>query len=254
LGGAMPNAAALSSEYVPRRDRPFAVTLTIVCIPLGGTLAAFVGGRMLPAVGWRALFAIGGVLSIAAAAIAMRTLPESPRYLSRHRERWPELRRTLRWIGHDVTEENVFVDSSEKTIQRGSVRMLWTADFRRDTLALSGAYFFCLLAVYLAFNWVPAMLSGAGLGLIVASNALAAFNLGGVAGAIGGGLLIARLGSRPAMVGMAAIAVAGALALAAMHIGASSRPFGIVGMLGITGGAINCLGNKVEGPAGAGVP
>ena len=28
LGGAMPNAAALSSEYVPRRHRPFAVTLT----------------------------------------------------------------------------------------------------------------------------------------------------------------------------------------------------------------------------------
>src|SRR5712691_1155205 len=36
LGGAMPNAAALSSEYVPRVQRPFAVTLTIVCIPLGG--------------------------------------------------------------------------------------------------------------------------------------------------------------------------------------------------------------------------
>src|SRR5258706_680156 len=36
LGGAMPNAAALSSEYLPRRQRPFALTLTILCIPLGG--------------------------------------------------------------------------------------------------------------------------------------------------------------------------------------------------------------------------
>src|SRR5438067_797807 len=36
LGGAMPNAAALSSEYVPLRHRAFAVTLTIVCIPTGG--------------------------------------------------------------------------------------------------------------------------------------------------------------------------------------------------------------------------
>src|SRR6266581_481450 len=41
LGGAMPNAAALSSEYVPMVQRPFAVTLTIVCIPLGGSLAGF---------------------------------------------------------------------------------------------------------------------------------------------------------------------------------------------------------------------
>ena len=35
LGGAMPNAAALSSEYVPLRHRPFAVTLptTLVSLP-----------------------------------------------------------------------------------------------------------------------------------------------------------------------------------------------------------------------------
>ena len=35
LGGAIPNAAALAAEYVPRRHRHIAVTLTIVCVPLG---------------------------------------------------------------------------------------------------------------------------------------------------------------------------------------------------------------------------
>ena len=54
LGGAMPNAAALASEYVPRRKRAFAVTLTIVCIPLGGTLAALLSAQVLPMYGWRA--------------------------------------------------------------------------------------------------------------------------------------------------------------------------------------------------------
>src|SRR5215204_4007762 len=56
LGGAMPNAAALASEYVPRRQRPFAVTLTIVCIPLGGVLAARLAGEIIPSYGWRPLF------------------------------------------------------------------------------------------------------------------------------------------------------------------------------------------------------
>ena len=46
LGGAMPNAAALASEYVPRRQRPFSVTLTIVCVPLGGMLAAYLAGQI----------------------------------------------------------------------------------------------------------------------------------------------------------------------------------------------------------------
>src|SRR5258708_40078978 len=62
LGGALPNAAALSSEYVPRRQRPFAVTLTIVCIPLGGLLAGLVGGQVLPRVGLRRLFLVRGLL------------------------------------------------------------------------------------------------------------------------------------------------------------------------------------------------
>ena len=62
LGGAMPNAAALSSEYVPIRHRAFAVTLTIVCIPLGGTLAGLTGAQILPSYGWRALFVVGGIV------------------------------------------------------------------------------------------------------------------------------------------------------------------------------------------------
>src|ERR1041385_4673507 len=64
LGGAMPNAAALASEYVPRRHRPMAVTLTIVCVPFGGFVAGLVGARLLPVWGWRTLFGVGGALPI----------------------------------------------------------------------------------------------------------------------------------------------------------------------------------------------
>src|SRR5688572_19516398 len=34
LGGAVPNAATLAAEYVPRASRPLAVTIAIVCMPL----------------------------------------------------------------------------------------------------------------------------------------------------------------------------------------------------------------------------
>jgi len=241
LGGAMPNAAALASEFVPRVHRPFAITLTIVCVPLGGTLAAFVAGRVLPLLGWRMVFAIGGVLPLVVAAVLMRFLPESPRYLVRRPERWTELSRILRRIGYDTPLNSTFVDLGEKADSRTSVTTLFSRDFRRDTLALCGAFFSCLLAVYIAFNWLPSMLTGAGLGLTVASNGLAAFNLGGVAGAVCGGLVIARLGSRLTMLAMSAGAVAGALVLATMPITAASNPFPIVAVLGITGGLINAV-------------
>src|SRR5262245_40090830 len=79
LGGALPNAAALASEFVPKRYRAIGVTLTIVCIPLGGTIAGSVAIHILPAFGWRALFLIGGILPAAVAVLLMILLPESPR-------------------------------------------------------------------------------------------------------------------------------------------------------------------------------
>src|SRR5438046_5066513 len=116
LGGAMPNAAALASEYVPRRQRPFAVTLTIVCIPLGGTLAAFLSARVLPIYGWRTLFVLGGIIPIVLALALFRILPESPRYLASRRERWPELRVLLRKIGHDVPSDASFVEAGSSDV------------------------------------------------------------------------------------------------------------------------------------------
>src|SRR5436190_12884430 len=105
LGGAMPNAAALASEYVPRRQRPFAVTLTIVCIPLGGSLAAWLSARVLPAYGWQALFVMGGIIPIVLALVLFRVLPESPRFLASRRERWSELIALLRRFGQEVSAE-----------------------------------------------------------------------------------------------------------------------------------------------------
>ncbi|MBW8862842.1 MAG: MFS transporter, partial [Acidobacteria bacterium] len=81
LGGAMPNAAALAAEFVPLRRRPIAVTVTIVCVPLGATIAGLLGIRMLPLVGWRALFMAGGIVPLVAAMVLWRLLPESPRFL-----------------------------------------------------------------------------------------------------------------------------------------------------------------------------
>ena len=101
--------------------------------------------------------------------------------------------------------------------------------------------FACMLAVYTAFNWVPTMLAGAGLGLSVASNGIAAFNLGGVAGAICGGThhRAHRLAADDALNRCGA--VGGAVTLALMPITATSNALPIIAMLGVTGACINAL-------------
>jgi AAHS family 4-hydroxybenzoate transporter-like MFS transporter len=66
----------------------------------------------------------------------------------------------------------------------------------RDTVAIWGAFFMCLLAVYAAFSWLPSMLTSEGLSVSLAGYGLSAYNLGGVIGALLCALAIGRYGSR----------------------------------------------------------
>jgi AAHS family 4-hydroxybenzoate transporter-like MFS transporter len=242
LGGAMPNAAALAAEYVPRRHRPFAITLTIVCVPLGGTLAALLAGQVLPRYGWRALFLIGGLMPVVVALLLLKLLPESPHYLLMRRERWSELIALLVRLGHDVRPGVTFVDPAPSLGSRSrvSIRELFSPALRRETLGLSGAFFFCLLANYVGFNWIVAMLTAAGFAQVAASSALAAFNFGGVASALAGGFMMQRIGSRLTLMGMSATAVASAIVMTAMPL----RPpmtSGLIAMFALTGGLLNAV-------------
>jgi AAHS family 4-hydroxybenzoate transporter-like MFS transporter len=210
LGGAIPNATALAAEYVSPGRRPMAVTLTIVCVPIGGVLAGLLAIPGLPALGWRGMFAAGGALPLLLAAVLTWALRESPRYLETA----------------DVREPS---------------RTLVSADFRRDTCALWLSFFSCLLAVYLGFSWLPSILASAGLGTAAASSSLTAFNLGGVVGAIAGGALITRFGSKVTMLAMAAAAVASAAALSVTPITAQASVVAILVLLTINGGLINAV-------------
>jgi AAHS family 4-hydroxybenzoate transporter-like MFS transporter len=134
------------------------VTLTIVCIPVGGTLAGFLSARVLPAYGWHALFLVGGSLPLVLAALFWKALPESPRYLARQPARWPELAALLTRLGQAAAAASVC--RLARTISR---RRRWHRRhdrFRRDT-SLCAAYFFYLLTVYMGVNWVPSLLTGA---------------------------------------------------------------------------------------------
>ena len=177
LGGAMPNAATLASEYVPRRIRPLAVTLTIVAIPLGGALAGEIAAIIIPANGWRALFAVCGVISLVVAAVLWWVLPESPTFFGRQR--------------------------------RAGLRRLVQDGMAGDTVGICAAFFFNLMTNYVAVLLLPALLTSAAIGFSqpTASRGLAMWNYGGVVAAILGAFVIQQVGSRIAMLSMAIAAV-----------------------------------------------
>jgi len=244
LGGAMPNAAVLASEYVPRNRRALAVTVTIVCVPLGGFIAADAASRIIPVYGWERLWQLGGVLPIVLGIILFKILPESPKYLAKHPERWPELRRLLMKMGHNIPADAAFVPDkvvqSEQT--KGSFAELFAAHSLHDTIGLWFAFFFCLMGNYLCIQWLPAMLTSPEVGFAApaANSILSFFNLGGVAGALLAGVVILRFGSRLSMLPLTALSIVGAVILSTMMLNPMNTTMLYV-LITYTGGLMNAV-------------
>jgi AAHS family 4-hydroxybenzoate transporter-like MFS transporter len=197
IGGALPTSTTMTAEFTPARRRTLAVTATIVCVPLGGMLAGLFSSQVLLAYGWRGLFFIGGAIAIVLSVLLGLALPESPRYLSRQPQRWPELSALLRRLSRPIADDARFVDAEEEAVeQHAGFGALFQAGLARDTLSIWAAFFACLLAVYSAFSWLPTMLAAEGLSTAVAGSGLTAYNLGGVIGALACALAIARWGSQ----------------------------------------------------------
>jgi MFS transporter, AAHS family, 4-hydroxybenzoate transporter len=220
IGGVFPNAGALAAEFSPQKNRPMAVALTIVCVPLGGMIGGLIAAVVLPAFGWRALFVLGGAAPLAIAAFLLWALPESPRFLARRPDRFADLAKLLKRFGHDVPAGVQFIDRTEVSdAKRPGLAAIFSPYYFHDTLILWGAFFFNLFAVYSVFNWAPALMTSMGLDLANASRTVAAYNFGAVIGAVACAWLIGRFGSRISMVLMTVLAAGCAAVLSLLSQG-----------------------------------
>jgi MFS transporter, AAHS family, 4-hydroxybenzoate transporter len=202
LGGALPSAVALMSEFAPPQRRSQLIVGSLLGIPLGGMACSALAAELIPAFGWRALFIAGGVLPLIAAVLLFLLLPESPRFLAAGRER-------VQWGPHD----------------RG-ICAVFTPELTRDALIMALAFFTNAFAVYAFFSWVPLVLTSVGFELADAVRSGLVFNLAGIAGSLLNAWLIARLGSRLPLVTVASVAIFALLGLtwAAAPDGVRSAP------------------------------
>lgn len=221
LGGVPGTAAAMIAEFTPARWRSVAVTFGVVCVSIGGVLGGVAAALILPVLGWRWLFYLGGIVTMAFVLTLWLVLPESPRYLVDRPRRRAELDLILRRIGHPDPAAVQPAAAARADQSHAPFSALLRGTLARDSLALSLAMFSGMFMIYLMFNWAPTMLFSAGFGLQTASIGLTCFNLGGTIGAMLASLAIIRFGSRPTLILMALVGsgVCATLALLPMEGG-----------------------------------
>jgi AAHS family 4-hydroxybenzoate transporter-like MFS transporter len=192
LGGAMPNAITVTSEYCPASRRSFLVTTMFCGFTLGSALGGFVAAALIERFGWRSVLLAGGVLPLALVPLLAWRLPESVRYLVATGGARERIATTLARIAPEPALAHARFSAPGGTVSGSPVANLFRADLVRGTLLLWLAFFMSLLVIYLLSSWLPTLLRATGATLRTAALVTAMFQVGGTVGAIAIGWLMDR--------------------------------------------------------------
>ena len=194
MGGAMPNAIALTSEYMPQRRRGTAVTTMICGFSLGAAVGGFVAAAIIPRFGWQAVFIVGGVAPLVIAVAAFVWLPDSIRFLLIKGGADQRAREYLTRIAPGVALPRALSTGSGEDEPRDAfvVLQLFTGRRATGTLLIWIVYFMNLLNLYFLNSWLPTIISDANIPVATAIRLTALFQVGGIGGALVLGAILDR--------------------------------------------------------------
>ncbi len=183
MGGAMPNAIALTSEYMPSRYRARAVTAMMCGFSLGAAVGGFVAAALIPRFGWESVFVAGGVAPLVIVPIAWVALPESIRFLLGRRDGEARAATYLARIAPGGAPAALVADA-DATVPGFVVTRLFTDGRAIVTLLIWVVYFTNLLDLYFLNSWLPTIMNDSGIRAETANRVTALFQVGGCIGAV----------------------------------------------------------------------
>jgi len=206
LGGAMPNAVTLTSEFCPEKRRSFLVTTMFCGFTVGSALGGLASAQLVESFGWRSVLVLGGLLPLVLLPLMAWRLPESVRFLVLEGKGFHRVAATLKRIAvQDDFADTRFVVTHAKPTGL-PVTHLFRRDLIRETLLLWVVFFLSLLVIYLLSSWLPTLIKSTGVSLKTASIVTAMFQVGGTLGAVLLGWLMDRMNPRRVLAASYALA------------------------------------------------
>ncbi|MGV8873516.1 MAG: MFS transporter [Rhodococcus sp. (in: high G+C Gram-positive bacteria)] len=225
-GVLMPTAASMLIEFSNVETRARTVALGFVGTSVGGIAAGILSLWLVPAFGFRAMFAAGMIPALLILPMMARYLPESPAFLTSRGRTAAAQTIYTRYALEPATEDP---RGGPESRDRG-IGALFVANRARVTLSFWIMTLLCLLVLFGVATWLPAVMKSAGYPLGAALSFLLVLNVGGAVGALGGAHLADRFGIKPVTaVGFLCAAVSLALI-------ATTPPIGIVYILVLAAG------------------
>ena len=171
LGGELPVAATLMSEYAPSHLRGRFIVLLESFWALGWLVAACIAYLLIPRFGWQIAFIIGTLPALYVFLIRLH-MPESVRYLLAHnkveeaKEIILSLEKKLKVISQPFAGELTPLEKGQVKEEIPHFTKLWSRQFRLRTMMLWLAWFGIVFSYYGIFMWLPSIVFAQGFAVV----------------------------------------------------------------------------------------
>ena len=220
LGGGIPLAVALASDFAPPMAQGRLVILMSAGVPVGFTIGGLLASQIVSVFGWPAIFVVGGVLPLTMMPLLALRLPE-------------------------------LVALRAATRRRNLVAALFQNGLAPSTVLLWAINLLSLLGVYFILLWMPAILHSTGVSPSRAILGTTMYALGVIASPLVTAPVVDRIGMERVLTCGLAFG-----ALCVLSIGLFDPPFWLLSVVicgaGVGGGCqagINSLSGLVYPPA-----
>ena len=198
LGGELPVAATLMSEYAPSHLRGRFIVLLESFWGVGWLVAALISYLLIPKFGWQVAFIIGALPALYVFLIRLH-MPESIRYLI-SKGKIDEARQIILTLEKKLGIESKpfdkeFVDEATP-IFKLNVLTLWGKAFRVRTLMLWLAWFGIVFSYYGIFMWLPSIVFSQGFEVVKTFEYVLIMTLAQLPGYFAAAFLVDIIGRR----------------------------------------------------------
>ncbi|HEY0219622.1 MAG TPA: MFS transporter [Afipia sp.] len=232
LGAEIVVGYATLTEFVPASSRGRWIGLLAVITNLSLFASSMVGLWVIPTLGWRAMFAIVGVLALIVW-VLRKSMPESPRWLVSH-GRGKEAEAILTSIESEASRNGPLppVEPELRTEETGgSVWKLFQPPYIGRTLLGSLVHIVVGFSLYGFIGWLPTFLIKGGHTVVSSLGYTTLMSLGGPIGSLLGLALADYIGRKASIIGSSLAAAAFGVAYPFMADGA---PLVLVGFCLVT--------------------
>ncbi len=218
LGGAIPVALSLVTEYMPARVRSALTSVAWAGFPAGGVVVGIAAGIVLPHGGWELLYVMIGVASLAVGLLLVVWMPESLDHMLRAGAPARRVDRVVRRLrrGSDVpvtTNTLLTVEANPALVEfpddgqpEATVRYLFTERRALRTILLWCAFGCTFVPVVFVGDWGPALLQASGLGIGLVGLSITCNSIGSMIGSAIVGRLMSVLGDYKVLLGALGLA------------------------------------------------